>query len=83
MVVAIVCLVALLSHLLGTGPTAVTAIHEEADTRWADWGSFRAGAGPLTVLSPVVGFRGSRLRYEWCNGGIQGDSLEEMQSHFE
>lgn len=78
MVVTIVRLVALLAHLLGTGPTTVTAIHEEADTRWADWESFRAGARPLTVLSPVVGLRGSRL-YEWSNGGIQGDSLREMQ----
>lgn len=71
MVVAVVRLVALLAHLLGAGPTAVTAIHDEADTRQAARGSLRAGAGPLTVPGLVVSLRGSGLRYEWSNGGIQ------------
>lgn len=71
MVVTAVCLVTLLAHLLGTGPTAVTAIHDEADTSRAARGSLGAGAGPLTVLSPVVWLRGSGLRYEWHSGGIQ------------
>lgn len=64
MVVTVVCLIALFAHLLGAGPTTITAIHDEADTWRAARGSLRAGAGPLTVLSPIIGLRGRRLKYE-------------------
>lgn len=53
-VVARVCLVAHLAHLLGAGLAAVTAVHEEAHTWWTGRGDTGTLTGPLAVLRPVV-----------------------------
>lgn len=62
-VVARVCLVARLAHLLGAGLAAVTAIHEEAHARRTSRGDPGTLTGPLAVLCPVV---------QVCSGGCDG-----------
>lgn len=77
-VVACVCLIAHLAHLLGTGLAAVTAIHEEAHTRWTGRGDTGTLTRPLAVLRPIV-----RVCRCGCDGyvrrhgsGILGVGLE-------
>lgn len=80
-VVARVCLIAHLAHLLGAGLAAVTAIHEEAHTRRTGRGDPRTLTGPLAVLCPVV-----RVCSCGCDGcgrqhgsGILGVGLERWK----
>lgn len=76
-VVARVCLVALLSHLSSTGFTAVTAVRYEADARRTGGGDCGTLAGPFAVLCPGVrlcgcGGDGRGRRHD---GGILGEGL--------
>lgn len=62
-VVARVCFIARLAHLLGAGLAAITAIHEETHTRRTSRGDPGTLTGPLAVLCPVI---------QVCSGGCDG-----------
>lgn len=77
-VVARVCLVALLAHLPGASLAAVAAVHEEADAQRALGGHLGTLAGPLAEACAAVrlcGRRGDGCG-RWHGSGIQGGGLE-------
>lgn len=73
MVVTDVGLVAGLPHLLGTGLTAVTAIHQHTDPWRTQGGALGTLARPFAVRCTVIQLYGRRQGRHGC--GILGNDL--------
>lgn len=72
MMVTVFFLIANLPQLFGTCSAAIAAVHDQAHTWQTGGGSFRTFAGPLAVLSAVIGLRGDGVWYGQHLRGILG-----------